>query len=485
MVFDIEYPNGPWKKLFFGNYDDYSLSIYFNQDGFLISEILNNDKTKSVLSISQIIGVFGDAENFVESLPRNAIYLIEHGTKSNQKYVLLLSDQEVLNYTQKEVSDFINNQFKKLTKDSKSILNIASSYEITLKTYNELTANMKKEIFSNPLSIFSFAFKNRLDKTYTTQEQDVSKKEMFLGFYKTTNKKVIEPINLFSKTFVFGNSKKSLRVILEDFSMNKTNCVVFTSDESFNNLKYPNENLEEQEKNRSATFGFPTLNYKLGGNLSVNLSDLPENAFQELFGIKSEIISNLIKDVIKEKQSITIDNLIKDISEYKPNEQYTSYNINLACRIVNIIKQEKPGVFIGDFSVSDFFKDHNRNLGTINIVSLNKDDKLTNKLILYNTLKKISVFKNESKLAIFLSDLDASFSRTDNDTLSKEFINLIQNDNLNYYVFSAQTEVDLDPGLLNSFTSKMSNLENDEVGIIIKDAKPFRFVLRPTFSKLE
>ena len=50
------------KELFVGIYDGYSLKILFNEEGFVVSEILNSEKTKSVLYVSQISGIFGDSD---------------------------------------------------------------------------------------------------------------------------------------------------------------------------------------------------------------------------------------------------------------------------------------------------------------------------------------------------------------------------------------------------------------------------------------
>ncbi len=483
MIFMIvDYPNGPWKKLFSGNYDEYSLSLFFNEEGYIITEILNNEKTKAVLTISQIIGVFGDAETFVETIPRNAIFLLEHGTKSNQKYILLQGDQEVLNYGQKDITDFVNDQFKKLKKDSKSIVNIASSYEINLKDYLELPNDMKTNIFSNPLSLFSFITQNRGPKSYTSNKIEQDKKEFFLGFYKTTNEKVTEPLELFNKTFVFGSGDNCVKVLLENFSQNKTNIVVFTYSDNISNMKYPNESSKVQEENKSASMGFPTIDYKLGEKICVNLQDLPEGSFQELIQLKDVEISAIITDVLINKKSTTLDNLIKDISEYL-SDKFTNYNLNLATRLINIVKQETPGIFLGDFSVSEFFKNYG-NLGNINIVYIDKNNLLASRTIIYNTLKKIVEFSGkEQKLLVVLPNLQDVLPRKNDDILSKEFLKLLQQDNYNFYIFTSQNEIDLKPELLNQFTAKLSILEIEEIGITLKDAKPFRFILRPTYSK--
>lgn len=483
----LDYPNGPWKKLFSGQYDDFALTLYFNEEGFIISEILNGDKTKAVLSISKILGVFGDSETFVETIPRNAIYLLEHGTKSNAKYILLQGDQEVLNYVQQDVTDYVNDQFKKLKKDAKGIVSIASSYEINLKDYIELPAEMKNSIFANPLNLFSFITQNRQPKSYVGTsmqvQQQTNDQELFLGFYKTTNEKATEPLDLFKKTFIFGQTDKCLRVLLEDLAQNRLNIVVFTSNNDLQNMKYPNENPEVQEKNKSTPMGFPIINYPFGEKIFVNLQDLPNNSFQELINIKGEL-SDLIGLVLKEKQSLTLDNLIKDLDNYQ-NPSTSSYNINLAGRLVNLAKQQYPGIFLGDFSVSDFFKDFGKTLGTINLVALNKENKIASKTIVYNTLKKIVSMNNkENKIVIVFDNLQDIFARKDNDIITNEFLKLVVEDNYNYYIFTTPNEIDLDNKILDLFTSKLSVLGLDEVGITLKNAKPFRFVLRPTYSKV-
>ena len=116
---------------------------------------------------------------------------------------------------------------------------------------------------------------------------------------------------------------------------------------------------------------------------------------------------------------------------------------------------------------------------------MNKNNLQVSKAIIYNVLKKINQYNGkEQKIAIVLLNFNDFFSRKENDLLSKELFNIILNDNYNYYLFSYVNEIDVKPELLNKFTAKLSLLENDEIGITLKDAKPFRFVLRPTYSKV-
>jgi len=275
-----------------------------------------------------------------------------------------------------------------------------------------------------------------------------------------------------------------MRVLIENFALNKENTLVFTYDDSLMSIKYPNENPEVQEKNQNASIGFPVVAYNIGDKICVNLSDLPNNSFQELLEIKSKIIFDLIGFVLKEKQPATIDNLIKDLEELQPNGEYTSYNINLVQRIVNLTKLQYPGVFLGDFSVSDFFKNLGSNYGSVNIIKLDKKNKQVNRVIVYNVLKKVVEFSgSDAKIALFFPNLSNLFSRTDKDSLVAGFYDLLSQCK-NQLVFAASVEVDLDSQLLNKSTAKLSLLENDEIGISIKDSKPFRFILRPTYSKV-
>ncbi len=476
----IEYPNGPWKELFTGIYDDYSLKIFFNEEGFIISEILNSEKTKSVLYVCQISGVFGDSESFVESLPRNAIFILMH-SQTNKKYLLLLGDQEVVAYEQKDVFDFINSQFTKLRKDIKNIISIANSYEINFKEYSELPLEYKKGIFSNPLNLFSFISVNKNPKSHEVSKVDNSTTDCFLGYYKITGEQVLETCNLFLRTFVFGKENKSTkRILLENFLLNKVNVVAFSSDLGLANIKYPNENKEAQEKNKLAPMGFPMITYALGEKIYCNLLDLPENVFNEINGINNPIIKELINKVILEKKPNTLDNLLKSLDIFEPDEKFSSYNINLAQRIISIIKQKNPGVFLGEVSVSDYFKEQNKNLGALHLITLN-DSIYANKLIIYNQLKKI--LEKEENIAIFFDDITKYFKRTDTDLLSKSFFELLLKNNSKHYVLFAENEIDFMSELLNKITAKLSVLEDNEVGITIKDSKPFRFVLRPSLSK--
>jgi hypothetical protein len=302
-----------------------------------------------------------------------------------------------------------------------------------------------------------------------------------LGYYKITGEQVLETCNLFLRTFVFGKETKSTkRILLENFLLNKVNVVVFSSDLGLANIKYPNENKEAQEKNKLAPMGFPMITYALGEKIYCNLLDLPENVFNEMNGINNPIIKELINKIILEKKPNTLDNFLKSLEQFEPDEKFSSYNINLAQRIISIIKQKNPGVYLGEVSVSDYFKEQNKNLGALHLITLN-DSIYANKLIIYNQLKKI--LEKDENIAIFFDDITKYFKRTDTDLLSKSFFDLLLKNNSKHYVLFAENEIDFMSELLDKSTAKLSVLEDNEVGITLKDAKPFRFVLRPSLSK--
>lgn len=476
----IEYPNGPWKELFVGIYDDYSLKIFFNEEGFIISEILNSEKTKAVLYVSQISGIFGDSEAFIESLPRNAVFLLMH-SQNNKKYLLLLGDQEVVAYDQKDIADFINEQFSKLRKDIKNIISIANSYEINFKEYSELPLEYKKGIFSNPLNLFSFITVNKNPKSHEVSKVDNLVTDCFLGYYKITSEQVLEPCNLFMRTYVFGKENKNLkRILLENFLLNKMNVVIFSSDSDLSNVKYPNESKEAQDKNKIAPIGFPMISYNLGEKIYCNLLDLPENVFCEVNEINTPLIKDLINKVIFDKKPNTIDNLIKALDSFEPDDKFSSYNINLAKRIIYIIKQKYPGVYLGDISVSEYFKEQNKNLGAMHFINLS-DDLYSSRLIIYNYFKKL--LEKEENIVIFFDNITKYFTRTNTDLLTKSFFELLAKNNSKHYVLFAENEIDILPEFLDKSTAKLSVLDDNEVGITLKDAKPFRFILRPKLSK--
>ncbi len=471
----MDYPYGPWKELFVGIYDDYSLRLLFNQDGLIISEILNKDKTKAVLSLTQIMGVFGDSEAFIESISKSAIYLNIHDN-SNSKYLLLQSNQEILNYNVKDVNDFLNYQYKDLMRDLRNLQNISESYEINVKLYNELPNDLKTKIFSNPLNLFSFITKPKVTSSQKVKEE--INKTLFLGFYRNNDEKVIEKIEQFSNTLIIGNNKLIFKTMIENFSINGINTVVFSDSKDIINMKYPNEDKNISNKNITP-IGFPLKEKIIGEDIYVNLSELPLNSFLELNNIDDSNVADLINDIISNKKPKTLDNLIKELDEFKYNDKYNFYDVHLTIRILNIIKQKNPGIYLGDSSVSNLNKDNN-NLGTINFIKLNKLD--TDKIIIYNIIKKIVNNIDDRPVAIFVENLQDYFNN-ENDNITKDFYNLFNKKTQNYFIFSVLTEIDLPKEFSSNFSAKLSSVDDLDIGLNLKDSKPFRFILRPTLSK--
>ncbi len=488
----MDFPNGPWKKVLSGIYDDYELSIQLNQDGFVITEILNPEKTKNILSLSLAFGVFGDAETFVETLPRNATYFLLHGTQADSKFLLLSNDSEVLNDDQKEITDFVNTQFKKLQKETKSIVDIAGSYDIKLKKYSDLPQELKGMLFRNPIYMLGVLPTKtpRVTQivTKSSPASNTKQQEMFLGFFKTTNEKCVESLDLFKRTLVFGNSssKNFLTVLLEELSLCRMNSLVFAYDSSAANIKFPNSSEKNvQELTGSTPMGFPLLSFNAEEKIFVNISDLSEGVFSEQHKINDKIISELISKVIVEKQPGTIEDLIKFVSEQQPSESLTAYNISLAARILQIVKMQFPNLYSGDFVVSDFFKDLGKNMGHANLVILNKNNALANREIIFNVLKKVSnLAQSNPPIAIIIPNAKEILGRDAVDLLTKSTVDLINADRENSYFFFTFNETDLDKSLFEKSTAKLSILEENDVGLALKDSKPYRLVLRPTLSKV-
>jgi hypothetical protein len=487
----IEYPNGPWKNLFEGIFDSYPLRMLINENGFLITEILNKNKTKAIINTSKITYTKGDIEAFAESMQKDSISIMIHTPNNTNKFVFFTLEPEVINIDNGEAKELINNQFKLLERNSKITSDIADSYDIKLISLDKITNDIKKTLFVNP-AIFSL-----LIKTITTNKQipeitkEVDKKiiekeiknTIKLGFYKNKDELSKEPLDEFKKTYIITNKsektkKQMIQIIAEEFSTNDIPVLIFTTDNSMENLKYPAENAKEiQEKLNQEPTGFPYAIYDTKTNTYGDIEQMPKTALKELYFIGENPISELIINAMdKAKELKEIKNKIK---EKKPDDKYTMYLINQTSRILHIIEQIHPKLYGGSYDISTFKKV--QKFGKINALLLDEKDIIKNLVNMHNIIKK--TFLDKSKIAIIIDNANNYLNREKFNSLQEEILEIFCSDSNNFYFAFVPSEIDLNKKIIKCSTTAIQIISDDDIALNFKNGKPYRISLRPTISK--
>ncbi len=485
----MNYPNGPWKNLFSGIFDEYSLRILINQDGYVITEILNSDKTKAIVNLSVILNLNGDAESFIETMPKSGNFIMIHNEKSTSKFLFLTQTSELINVDDGQAKDLCLKQISALEKNIKIIKDVASSYDLKINSYQSIDDNIKKMLFTNPVVFSTLISEPKLiEKIITPKETPKPKgNSINFGFHKSTTELSYEPIEYFDKTLIIYNKSedvkdKIIKIASEEMSLNDTNVLIFSYDNNFEQIKFPNENLSiVREKLNTEPIGFPVTVFDVSKNgIYCDLTEIPANALNELYDVGIHNSSNIIKNIIESKKPRAIDEVYDLIGEMIPDDKYTKYDILLAQRIINIIKQMHPELYLGQQSVDPFTKEWKK-MGKVNVVTLNKKDNIANKVVIHNIIKKLS--RDLNKIAICIPMANEILPRDNLDTITTELKDIIKNIKNKYIFLCTPNEIDINKEITETYQTEIQITGDSDCALKIKEARPYRIDLRPTLSK--
>jgi|GEM_PF-2841578 len=490
----INYPNGPWKTVFDGTFDDYPLRILFSKEGLIITEILNEDKTKAIVSISSVLGVKGDVESFSETLTKSNILLMVHTEKDTDKFFVLTQKAEFINSDDAEAKNLVIEQTKTLEKNMKVVKDIAKSYELKIQTFSELEKSTQSQLFTNPITFATIASNTKLgahiQNTLVSESKQVrAENQINIGFHKTTNEKSFEQISLFAKTLViYGEDKQAKNhiqsVITEEFALNDINVLLFTFDKNTENMKYPNDNdAQVRAKLQTDPIGFPiALTTPNKESLFADLKEISAAQFCELYALNSnENTTKIISYTIDKYHPGNLDTLYSKLEKYEPTEEITKYDVLLSQRLIETIRQKYSDLYQGEYNTENYTEVWSQKMGKVNIILLKEDNTITNTVIVHNIIKKL--YKTDKPIAIVLPFADDLLSKELNG-MQTEILNLIKQNKKKFFVLFTPKEVDLNSELIKNAATIIQSTGDNDIALKVKDTKPYRVELRPTLSKL-
>src|SRR3989344_3843352 len=199
--------DGPWERMYEGNSQGSEIEIYSNPEGMLLVLIYDKEKNKVVGAVVEIFKVFysqGDAEHFVETLPRKITVINKHeGEKQDNKFLLLASEPSYVTWKEKAMLDETEKLLKKLKASATLIKDISKAYDINLTELGSSSEKVKGIFFAEPLLVPLATESARKEATVVSGEdilpKSITKGELILGLTKE-KQKIVEPLALFSKT---------------------------------------------------------------------------------------------------------------------------------------------------------------------------------------------------------------------------------------------------------------------------------------------
>ncbi len=470
-----------WAILFEGKYDGHALKVSM-LDSFILTELYSNDSANLVINVIYVGYAKGDLESFAETLPKdNLLYLI-HGSNRTDKFFCLTVPSVAIPNNKVEMDREITKQIQVLAKTKKVVFDIAETYDIDLKDLHESGKDAQAAFFINPLNVFKAMQK----PTGLQKISDVKLNfghMLTLGKHKASEELASEEIDAFRKTIIFGkkeNQKGLIFDITEEFSLGAIPVVVFDFEKSYLGLKQANPDAElvKQFNSNSEPTGFPIESLYYDGtsnsNLWVDLSSVSLESFAELFGLFKEY-KEIFKRA-KDNNPASIDELIGYISKVGPDEQIKEYDLYLAKRMAHTLKLTYPNLFKGKISLDGVDKVISNKIGKITLLTITGNN-IEKYLISQNIIKS---FGTKENIAFVIPS--AGF-------FCPKSLNLIQNDICNYllsfngyFVLSANSISDLNDALIKYKSIQIDVISETDVALKVGNASPYRLLLRPSVS---
>ncbi len=488
---------GPWNKLFFGNFMDHEVDIYSNPDNVLLVLIWDKEGETykgAVVEIFKVFAAMGETENFVETLPREVIVIAKHDKEQTVKFFLLGGGPSYVKYEESGFVKEVDSQLKSISTTSKMIKDVSKAYDLTLQDLKSADAEIRNSFFAQPLLIPIVTTAAHATGS-STEASALGKGEIMLGLTKEKNK-VVEPIGLFTKTIVSGGSAPErghfLHILAEGSLLSGIPVVIFEKGDKFSGLGESSKELAELQKYQveADPMGFPVKHYYLSKQIFGDMEFLSPEGLIDVFGIGDNNISKLIINSMKSEPSKGMTELASKMRKTKPKDNATSFEIFKAARVISLMGSAYPNLFEGKNDLEGLSKKPSKGIGRSGIIHLEDYDLRSSLIVIHNILnglmqerKKKGATRNV-KLVVILSNAGEIIPKDNPNIYAKQFSALLAELNKYGIAFALDTEstIDLLPDVTKIGESRINIVGGNEASVQLKQRKGYRVLLRPGLS---
>jgi len=495
--------DGPWEKFYDGKTQNSDMEIYTNPESMMLVLIYDKENGKVIGAVIELFKVFysqGDAEHFVETLPRRITLINRHdGEKRDNKFLLLASEPTYATWNEKSFLDETDKLLKALKASSVLIRDVSKAYDLTLTDINNADEKAKGIFFSEPLVIplvAESAMKEHVQATgYDALPKSITKGEVILGLTKD-RQKIVEPLAIFSKSIVIdggeADRKRVMQVIAESALLSSISIVIFDGSNSFDGIGHPTSKRDDLRKYEleQEPIGFPVKKFDAASELKVDLSVTSPAGFAEIFGIGENVVSKIIISTIEKNRPASLKELIAKVRELPPGDEPSAFDIGKAVRVLTLIGNTYPRMFDGHNNIGAMVKSGTRALGKANIINISKTDERLTLLISHNIMSSIKEYFRQGKASGGMGFMvllpKASKIHGDSQKILEKEINtmLAEYGKIGLgFVLSEDKEIDIPQDVLKEVEARLNIVSGNDVGVQLSGRKSYRVLVRPTLSR--
>lgn len=493
MEFNIA--SGPWTTVFKGMIEGHSTEVYSNNKDLFLSMVFDEKNGKiqgALIEFFKVFNVEGPLEEFIETLPKDALSFNIHSQEKTFKFFILMAGPTYALYNEDDMINETNDLLKKLESTTKIILDVSKVYDLKIIPLDKAKEEDKQAFYAMPIIslLLHPVIKARVGEEVIIREKPRIVGEILLGKSKT-GQLIREPFEFFFKSLVLQGKPEershALNVLLESAILSSISCIVFEFSNEFDGLSYP---AEDNKELRNAEIplepiGMPVKEFIAGTDFSVDLSLVEPETIIEMFGLGDTPAAKSIMKALQEKKASNINELIAYIKMLSVDDEFNEFQKKKAIRILKLIELIYPNFFNGKINTSEMIKAWHKGLGKANIIKIQALDERQKLFIIHSLIKTISMqLTNEIKTMLFMPEANKIIASAKKmliqEKIKEELLNCSKK-GLGF-VLSAKTDLDLPKEIIEESNARINIVEERDAGIVIKGLKQYRIILRPCLS---
>ncbi len=496
---DFRIREGPWEKIFSGNLEGFQVEMNSNPNGLILVIVLEKENEEIQGAVIEIFKVFfaeGSTEDFIETLPKEAVILFKHEPKETTKFLLVSSSPSYVKYEENAFCDEAEQLMEKVETTSSMMKDFSKAYDLQLTELNDAPERIKSSFFSHPIIVPVLAPEEMPGREKTEiPTQKSGKGAVMMGLTKAGTI-INEPLKLMMKTTIFGSTPKDrkhvIHLIAEGALMNSVPAVIFDWDKSFIGLNKPNpeEKILKDYKVDFEPIGFPIKHFTRD-ELHIDLNLITVKGLLELIGMKEGEEQQMISKLIKDKKPQSMEELISSAKKIELRDESKITNKYRTIRILNLINNKYKGLFGGKNEIKEISKNWGKSIGRAGIIHMEGLDETVSTLLIHNILKGILLEYSKNKeginSAVLLPEIKEIIGSKKNSILATEIIELLDKLKATGVAFALSSDrpIDLRKEVMKISEAEIFLIDRNDVGVKVAKSKQFRIKLRPGLSSCE
>ncbi len=493
--------NGPWKTVFEGTFQGHYLEISINPGQVMLTAIFEKEADEIsgvVLQAFSLFSAVGEAENFVESLEREAIILSRHDGKRTVQFLALASKPAYAKGSEEKVAETADQLLEQVAKLGGKVKGIAKSFDLQLTPLEKCSSAVKQAFFSQPAIIPMLVREERRieqEKEEAGIEGGVEGAGVLLGTTRA-GRQVKEPLQLFQRTVVSDGSLQQrvhfIQIIVESYLLANVPVVIFDRGNNFSGLRHPTKKVAELQSHgmQIEPIGFPTKDFTPGENIKINLNVLSPVGLLQLFGCQDKEAEKVLVKAFEAGKVDSPAQLLNRIEGLGSEQVENLFLKRRVERIVSLVDTLYPEMFDGSTNLGEIVKTWFKKIGRVSIVNINSLDPRELTLLLDSLSNEfVNLFKQQGEtgkplLLVAIPQIEPIFSVRDNLVL-KDFTKMLaemQKFGIGF-IIGGERKTDLNKQVLQMAETKASIIKETDVAIDMPDSKNYRLLMRPTLSR--